>query len=65
MIHLSLKDKELEAEPQIREWLDKMEEILNKDLEERFAQIKTEIDYYIGIGQPYIVTPEGEVEGIV
>ncbi len=57
--------KKLEADPEVKKYMDKIEKIFNKMLpEEKLTKMAEEIQYFILTGEPYCVDAEGNVTGL-
>ncbi len=64
MIKLKLTNQDLEARPDIKKWVDKVEKVLNNKFpEERLNKIREDIMYYIMTGESYTIDSEGNVRG--
>lgn len=65
MIRISLKDKKLETDPEVRKWLAACEKLINERLpEEKLKKIAKEIHRYILTGEPYFIDAEGNITGL-
>lgn len=62
MIHLTLKDKELETKAEVRKYLDKLEKIINEKFpEEKLKKIQDEWNYCYMTGAPFCIDADGNI----
>lgn len=61
MIRLSLKDKKLEANPEVRKWLDKCEEVMNGVSMENMITLRDDYAYCVLVGLPFLMDEYGKI----